>query len=337
MSAIPLSTTDIKKAVLRHSGEVDDGTSPYDVEGRVLDYINKAYVSILGGGNEFDFELSKPWSWAVTKDASVLVLQPSYPPNNPSVSPTVTVTAGSRTVNFTVAPPISLKGYLLQILDRPDYMRIVSHTANSTVATIDGPYADLTGLVGYRAILIDYQLQPSAAPNGILRLTQAMTIYRPQDLQGDEEQKVYYVDENQMARDYPLRRIIDGIPNFFTIISKDQNNNYFIRFEKSVCITTRVEFKFIPVPDALCDSKTNFPVIPVEHRDCLDFAATYFLLLDKNDDRAQMFFQLTQQKLKAMLKAEEKQKTQTSKNRGKLLARGDLYSRGKRFVQQETS
>lgn len=338
MAAISISTADLKKSVLRHCGEVDDGTSFYDQNGQVMDYINKAHVAILGGGNEFDFELSKPWNWAVTQNPSVVILQPTYnSPNGPPAVGGLNVTYGSNLVSFTVAPTISLKNYRLNVLGRPDYMRVVTHQAGSTSAVIDASYADLRGgsNLAFQAILIDYQL--SNPPNGILRLTQSMTVYHSQDLQGDEEFKMYYIDEQQMDRDYPLKRIIAGTPNFFAITKKDPSGNYFIKVEKAPYYPIRVEYKFIPIPDPLVDSTTNFPIIPVEHRDCLDFAASYFLCLDKNDDRSQMYFQLTQQKLKAMLKAEEKQKIQTSKTRGKLFARGDLYQRGKRFVEQETS
>lgn len=329
MPALSISTHDLKKSVLRHSGEVDDGTSYYDKNGWVMDYLNKAHVSILGGGNEFDFELSKPWSWAVIKDPLVFVLQIPY------ITGSVTATNGLTAITFNPAPPTSLTGGLLQVSDRPDYMRIVTHSAGSTSAIIDGPYADATATTGFRVIFIDYKLPTPA--NGILRLTQQMVVFRPQDLQGDEEQQLNYIDQAQMARDYPVRRIIDGNPNFFTITSKDPNGNYFIRVEKSAQLQTRVEFKCIGIPSPLVDVTNNFPLMPLEHRDCLDFAASYFLCLDKNDDRAQMYFQLTQQKLKAMQKAEEKQKTQISKNRGKLLARGDQYNRGKRFITQETT
>lgn len=330
MGAITLSTNDLKKSCLRHCGEVDDGTSYYDQNGQVLDYLNKAHMSILGGGNEFNVELSKPWSWAMVLNPGVVILQPPY------ISGGVSVTNGSRYVQFDTPPNFSLANYRLQLLDRVDYMKIISHQPGQQTAIIDAPYADLTGAgLPYQAILIDYKLSPT--PNGILRLTQAMTVYHPQDLQGDEEQKIYYCDENQMDRDYPLKRIIGGTPNLFTITLKDPNGNYWVKFEKSVQLQTRVEYKYIEIPAPLVDSTTNYPLIPVEHRDCLDFAASYFLLTDKNDDRAQMFFQLTQQKLSAMQKSEEKQKTQASKNKGKLFARGDLYQRGKRFAVQETS
>lgn len=329
MAAISISTADILKSVLRHCGEVDDGSSYYSQNGQALDYINKAHVAILGGGNEFDFELSKPWSWAVTKDPQVLVLQPKY--ENGSV----TANLGQTGVAFSVAPSISLQGYLLKISDRPDFMRIKYHVAGSTFATLDGAYADASGTFGFMAILIDYPL--SLPPNGILRLTQALTVYRTQDQNGDEEGKIYFIDESQMARDYPVRRIMTGTPNNYSILFKDKDGNYFIRFDKTVADPTRVEWKCIPIPDPLVDSTTNFPIIPVEHRDCLDYAASFMLLTDKNDDRAPQFLQLTQTKLKAMQKAEEKQKTHTSKMRGKLIPRGDLYQRGKRLIRQETS
>lgn len=330
MAGINASTSDLKKSVLDHCGETTNGNSFYDQNGKVLEYLNKAHVAILSGGNEFDFELSKPWSWAVVKDPSVIILQP------PFITGTINVTNGSNQVTFNPAPAISLRNYKLQIADRPDFMRIQNHIANQTNATIDAPYADDTGVnFGFQAILIDYELE--GCVNGILRLTQAMTTYQPQDLLGDEEESIYFMDEKVMNTDYPMRRITQGTPNFFCITHKDKNNEYHVRFNKIPQRQIRVEYKFIPIPDALTDSNSSYPIIPVEHRDCLDFAASYFLCLDKNDDRAMMYLQLTQQKLKAMLKSEEKQKTQTSKMRGKLLPRGDLYQRGKRFVTQETS
>jgi hypothetical protein len=140
-----------------------------------------------------------------------------------------------------------------------------------------------------------------------------------------------------MNKDYPLRRILSGCPTSYCITLKDSAGVYYVRFNKTVTKDTRVEYKYIEIPDPLVDSATNVPLLPVEHRDALDFAASYFLLLDKNDDRAQMYFSLTQNKLKAMQKAEEKQKTQSSKMKGKLIARLDQYVRGKKMINQETS
>jgi len=331
MPAVKWSVFDLKKAVLRHCGEVDDGTSFYDQNGQILDYLNKAHASILGGGNEFDFELSKPWSWAVSRDPGVIVLQPAF--NDGSV----TVTANVNTVTFSTPPAFSLVGYRLQVLGRPDYIRITAHTASSATATLDAPYSDQSGAgLPFRCILTDYVLNPT--PNGILRLTNAMTVFQPQDLQSDAEHKIYFLDENSMDRDYPMVLILNGTPGFYTITYKDPLTNlYYVRFNKVVDRPTRVEYKFIAVPDALRDSTSAFPLLPVEHREAVAFAAAYFLLTDKNDDRAQTYFQLTQQKLRAMQKAEEKQKMQTSKTRGKLIPRLDIYQRGKRFVTQETS
>lgn len=330
MGALTVSTQDLKKKVLRHCGEVDDGTSVYDQNGQVLEYLNKAYLAVISGGNEFDFELSKPWSWAVKKDPSVVILQPAYQTG------TVSLTQGSKSITFSVAPTASLTGYLLQVSDRPDYMRIAGHAAGSTSATLDANYADATlSGAAFKAIVIDYKLAPTG--NGIMRLTQSMTVYRSQDLQGDEEQRIYFMDEQEMAKEWTVRRIMTGPPTFFSIQSKDSAGAYYVRFNKVAAELTRVEYKYIEIPEALVDSTTSIPIIPVEHRDCLALAAAHYLLLDKNDSRSEKFMQLTQQKLKAMQKAEEKQKTQTSKLRGKLMPRLDIWQRSKRYVSQETS
>jgi len=284
-------------------------------------------------------ELSKPWNWAVVQYPNILTLLPTY--NSPNVTLPMTggvnVTNGSKSISFVAPfPAINLTGYRLNLIGFETFFRITNHQVSGGTATIDCAFPFPTNTnMPFQAICIDYML--SNPPNGILRLTNSWVCYHAQDLQGDEEFKINFIDENQMNRDYPLRRIIAGMPNFFCITKKDPVGNYFITIEKAPYYPAKVEYKFIPIPDPLVDSTTNFPIIPVEHRDVLDFAASYYLCQDKNDDRSQMYFQLTQQKLKAMQKAEEKQKTQTSKTRGHLFPRGDLYQRGKRFVEQETS
>jgi len=330
VTAISMSTQDLKKQVLRHCGEVEDGTSTYDVSGQVMDYLNRAYVAILSGGNEFDIELSKPWTWAVVQNPWVQILKPTF-----TGTGTVTATNGSKTVSFSVAPTISLTNYLLKIDGLPDFMRVVSHAGGSITATLDAVYASDTVTTSYTAVLIDYKLKPNT--NGILRLTQSFNTYQPQDLLSNDEQRIYFMDEQEMAKEYPVARIREGAPGFFSIQKKEPDGSIWVRLNKSPSVQTRMEFKGIEIPDPLIDSATSFPLIPVEHRDCLSKAASYYLLLDKNDQRFQMFLQLTQSKLKAMQKAEEKQKTQTSSTRGKLIPRRDIWQRGKRYIQQETS
>lgn len=333
MTATTYSTKDIVDSVLEHCGEVTDGTSYY--QKRALEYVNRAHVAILSGGNEFDVELSKPWSWAVNRFAVPILLYPKY--HSSMGAGGVNVTQFSNLITFTTPPPMSLANCKIKIDERPDYMRIVTHVANSPNAYLDGPYASYSGAnLGFGAHFLDYKLSDPSG-NGILRLVQAMNIYQPQDLQGDEEYCMYYCDENEMNRDYPLELLLNGAPTFFCITSKDQSGNIYIRVNKTVNQHTRVEYKFISIPSPLEYSCNNFPLVPVEHRDCLDFAACYYLLQDKNDDRKTMYFQLAQQKIKGMQKAEEKQKTQASKMRGKLVPRLDNWQRSKKFVTQETS
>lgn len=334
MSAVyALTTSLIKKNVLRNAGEVDDGTSFYDTSGQVLDQINRAYVAILSGGNEFDVELSKPWTWAVEPSPGIFVMKPQ-------VDTTIGVVNGSNQISFVTAPTISLKGYWFSIAGRPEFFRVTQHLANQVSATIDSVYTDTTASsVGATFILIDYTLSP---PNGILRLVHPFVIHKAQYPLNDFEDKVYYGDQQEMTKDYPLRMIRARVPTMFCITNHDPvTGAVSIRFNSYMEQTTRVEYEYIKVPDLLTDGMNgtiDSPVrMPIAYRDALEYAATYFLCLDKNDNRAQQYLGLTTAKLKAMLKHEEKQKTQTSNLRGRLIPRGDQFWRDRKYVVQEVT
>lgn len=71
---------------------------------------------------------------------------------------------------------------------------------------------------------------------------------------------------------------------------------------------------------------SNIPIIPREFRQALSYLSCYWLMVDKNDDRAPAHLGLGQGKLKAMLQGYRKEVTHVAKNKGKLLPRQDLLS-----------
>lgn len=77
---------------------------------------------------------------------------------------------------------------------------------------------------------------------------------------------------------------------------------------------------------------SSVPLLPREARVALEYGATHWLMLDKNDDRATSFFQLTQLKLRALIEANRKEKQMASKNRGALTPRLDLAGPSVQFV-----
>lgn len=145
-----LTAQDIKEAVLRHCGELTNGTSSYDEV--ALEYINKIYKGLLAGGNEFGIDCAHNWRWARANNPILLTLLPAYKTG------TATVTQGSRNGTLSVAPTYSLKGYFLQLDNRSDIFKIAQHTASSTSFMLDMPYTADDGTLNFKAMKLDYEL-----------------------------------------------------------------------------------------------------------------------------------------------------------------------------------
>lgn len=318
------STQDLLNGALNRAGELTDGTSPYVT--KCLDYLNSLYFSVYAGGNEFDIELGVDWEWA--KSNAVITLQ------SPIATGTVTVTNGSATVTFSTAPSASsVAGWHLKIDNKPEFFKVSAHTGGATTATLDGPYTDVSASgQTYKLIKLDYQLA-----SGILRLVGPMNVYKIQDARGDDEGKIYQMKYNGFMRQYPMHNIQQQMPTAFSEVTRTAAGQPTVRMNAYVADGTqaRAEYDYIPIPTPLSNSGSDIPAMPREFRVALEYGAAYFLMVDKNDDRAAAYYELTQRKLEAMVNAYRKEKNMTAKDRGRLIPRLDLYSRTRKLVRQE--
>jgi len=83
----------------------------------------------------------------------------------------------------------------------------------------------------------------------------------------------------------------------------------------------RVELDYIPLPTELIDSDTSIPLIPREHRPVLEYGAAYYIMVDKEDQKAATYFSATKAKMMAMREDLRRQQTNYSKNKGRLVPR----------------
>lgn len=81
---------------------------------------------------------------------------------------TVSVTEGSRSITFSSAPTISVKGYLFFVIGFDEVYKIASHTANSTSATLQVAYQGATNSTAA------YKLRQ----NGLVLPTDCVETYR---------------------------------------------------------------------------------------------------------------------------------------------------------------
>lgn len=331
MTAVALSTQALKNLVLKKCGELQDGTSPYETDGTVLDYLDRAHVNCLAGGSEFDVDIGDPWSWAVKSHPGVLNLVPNY--NTGSC----TFTQDSTSLTLSTIPKdrnnanISLVGYFIQAANDGDWYRISAHTSGTTSATLDAAFTSTTATSSsFNAVKLEYAI---TAGNGILRLCHALNLYALQDAQGDNEGKVDFMDHSALMREYPLHRLQAGTPTRFSIVNQDSSGTFTIRLNLYVESPIRVEYDYIEIPDKLVDSTSNFPLVPVQFVEALVFMASAWLCTDKTDDRGDKYFAISKNKLNAMYTADRKQKKQMSKNRGRVIPRLDNFSRRPWYVR----
>lgn len=210
-----------------------------------------------------------------------------------------------------------------------------TNVARSASGTLGFDVVNSTGAKSYSSI---YPL------NGIQRLVRPMTTYRDQDVNvfffeglegffrrriggigtGDGFGKIYGVGNNTMLRDYPLTQLPEGVPDRFAEIGYDENGLITVRFNRYPKEKTRVEIDYIPIIRDLQDNVASVPLVPKSFRPYLVFAASYYLLIDKSDNKAATFFSLAQAKLKALVNATRERTSITGNNYGRIIPRRDM-------------
>lgn len=313
------STSDIKKQVLKNCGELTDGNSQYDQDGTVLAYIWDAYLKVLGAASPYDVDVGEPWSWAKSTYPLILQLNPKYDTGG------ITLTKGSTAGVFSSVPAASLGSFAnwyIKVDGLPEFPRIATHTAGTANFTLDANYNnDDQAAVAFKVFPLDYSV--GSITNKILRLCgPAYTESRQNN--PDDDGSIYFVDQRRFRRDCPFQKIFESIPDKFTEISEVAGVRT-IRFNRYPPAATRVEIDYIPYPAKLDDSEQTIPIIPVQHMCVLEYAATYRLMLDMEDDRAAQYLSMTQAELKSMMAAKRKENHQAAaQTRGQMVPRADL-------------
>jgi hypothetical protein len=163
------------------------------------------------------------------------------------------------------------------------------------------------------------------ALSGVLRITKPLSTYQDSSLYSDnakEASKIFFSDANAFMRDYPLSRIQGGMPDRFTISEQRSNGLLTLRMNASMNEDkARVEMNYIPIHRSLQDNAGSIPRLPTPYTKFLVYGASYHLLMDKNDDKAEKYAAMAQAELKAMINDNRKTGVAAGNNFGKLIAR----------------
>lgn len=295
-------TSDLLDAALFNANEATDGTS--DFEAKALEYLNRAYRSLILGGDEFVETQEQDWWW-LRKSAYLITTTQE--------EGEITVTQLSTVASFTAAPATSMAGRHLRTSDT-DIYKIATHTAGQNACTLDAPYTGASGAKAYTAFQLEYDLAAD-----FLKPLDPMRCYRAG---AGGEYRIFGIDNDVMEKDWPLSQIDAGSPSRYTQMDEDT-----IRFNRYATTPMRIDYDYIYLPEDLTAGANEEPVVPLINRKVLSDITATFILMDKDDNKASSMSMVAKKGIEAMVKANRAKWGRTGKP-------GHIYARqGKRGKQ----
>lgn len=207
------------------------------------------------------------------------------------------------------------------------YFSFVS-ALNGTATAIFSPQGANTNFYrsGWETLGFDFAnpstnaTQTSIYPfSSVVRLVSKGRVYY-----GGTSGQVEGIDPNSFDRDWPLSGLQGGVPTHFCAIRDKADGLKTIRINRYPDKRMRLEFEAILQPKDLLNSAYSIPLLPKKYVRLLEYGTAYFLMQDKNDEKAPQFFQLSQQLLRGMMKENRKELQRTGNSYGAIIARADL-------------
>lgn len=216
-------------------------------------------------------------------------------------------------------------------------------TRKFTIAT-DGSYLSLLFLTGsngetscYNELGFNIEDQTGSTSyvstyvyGGIERLIAPFRVYKNNSNRFDSANdigKITPVDFTTFVKKYPINHILEATPDVFTIYNETKSGLLTVQFNAYVGEKTRVEIDYIPKVKDLVDSTYSYPLLPISFVPYLIFGASYYIMLDKSDGKAELNFNLAKAKLLAMINHNRSTTKVSGKNYGKIIPRLDLAKR----------
>ena len=217
---------------------------------------------------------------------------------------------------------------------------LASDLAGGTIFTLSFAAGTNVKYSAHRILGFDDEAQSAAGTyegayilGGISRMIEPIRIHGRADGDGN----IQSLDPLTMQRESPLPLTTEGLPLRFAKISENHEGRVTVRFDKYPADKTRIEIEYIAVPRDIKDNTASIPLIPRKFSEVLEYGTAYYLLIDKEDGKAQQYAALAKAKLSAMRRQNRAELERTSLDFGEIMPRPDLVmnKRRKRLLYGE--
>lgn len=310
------TVTDLIQDVLHRSGE-----NPTDISGKyynkVIQYINRARLDIVKGKSPIQPDKHVNFNFSKCYPPFTFTLQYKYSTG------TVSLTNNSATATLSAIPTrysanLNLLGWYLYVDNEKDTYRVNAHTSGTAALTLDSVFTGTTNTTAtYKLVKLEYDI----GANDVIRLLSPLRIYR---YTLDNEPFITGLPERSFDRMFPLRELKSGMPEAFKVMRILDNNITIMLSRYRDDDIIKIEAPYVKLPTDLTSSSTTSEIlVPREYRYVISDLATYFILLDKNDNRAASILNMAQSGFEEMAKDYEYSWEDVDNDFARVIARED--------------
>jgi hypothetical protein len=168
-------------------------------------------------------------------------------------------------------------------------------------------------------------------PNAISRLIEPFKIH------STTQQFVYSTDPIRMQQDYPLAYVRETVPTRFCRLLSERDGAVTVRFNSYPKEKTKIQIDWVQRPVDLQDNTASFVALPREDIKTFIYAASAYLLYQKEDSKWESNLKLAGAGLEAMKLKNRALLNRTGENFAQISPRLDLEQGGRKLNYGYTS
>lgn len=132
------------------------------------------------------------------------------------------------------------------------------------------------------------------------------------------------LDPIEFDADFPVMHTKQDLPHKFCVRRHTDEGRLWVRFNSYTSERKTIAIEYVPLPTDLHNNAVSYPLFPHQYSKILEYGAASYLLSEKEDTKAQEYFNKAAQLLQAMMSNNRKTDKRLNSKFGHIVARPEL-------------